>query len=120
MPFANDGLQYFNIAQYQDDNLINSASYPLKVDTLPPVVPTINISNLQPRIGEMVRFEFNSSDSMSGLADYFTIKINGGLELFVKDSYQTSFIRKGRVVATVTAYDIAGNSSESSVIINVQ
>jgi len=93
---------------------IASTVYPVKIDTTPPSAPTIRASASAVRAGEVIRFEFEAADALSGLQPTFYLRQDGSLLLPVGKRFDTAFQKPGIYTITVRVFDNAGNFSDST------
>ena len=116
-----DGEYFLHVAQLVDgDTQSTHAALKFLVDATIPQGPTIKASTLNPRVGETVRFVFSGSDQMSGLQKNFYVSTDGGTLLPIGSSLFTAFNTSGKHTVRVRIYDLAGNYSDNSLVINVK
>jgi hypothetical protein len=109
-----DGTHYFHLST--GDTLV----YKLNIDSTPPDRPLIKASETEIEVGDLVRFELSSADRGSGLQSTFYFQVDGGILLPVRRELSMPFYERGRHTITIKAFDLAGNSSESSLVVNVR
>jgi hypothetical protein len=115
-----DGEYYFHLYNAQGEPIPHFEPFHFKVDTQPPEAPVIRASDLTPRVGEVVRMSFESSDAMSGLQSSYFVKIDGGILLPIGQELFIPFSTVGSHEILVRAYDNANNYSESTVYLDVK
>ena len=114
-----DGVYYFHIAQIKkgSEALGPITTKKVMIDMTPPEIPTIRASESNVPTGQIVRVEFGSKDSLSGLQKNFYVKFNGGLFLPLTSPLMIAY-PKGHHIIIVRAFDVAGNYSDGSIPIN--
>jgi len=114
-----DGIYYFHIME-EKENSINSVShYKVMIDSAPPFLRTIKVSNTNINIGEIVRFAFSGKDELSGIQEVSYIKLNDGIFLPVKPLVYIPFLQRGEHMVTIRIFDKAGNFDDTQVRIKV-
>ncbi|MBI2047706.1 MAG: hypothetical protein HYT27_01065 [Parcubacteria group bacterium] len=113
-----DGTYWFHLLA-EGNGARATSHYKIKIDTSPPIAPDIRASATEVSAGDVVRFEFNAADTLSGLQRAFYISLDtlffpSGRELF------TAFPKKGTYPVSVRVFDNAGNYSESNAYISVK
>ncbi len=90
-------------------------------DATPPLPTLIRASHTRIWTGEVVRFEFEGKDEMSGLQSNYYVKIaESKLFLPVGPQLYTPFLEAGTHIVTVRTFDNAGNFEDNSIEIDVQ
>lgn len=117
-----DGTWYFHIkSRGQTGSFGGTVHFKVQIDNLAPNPPTITLEeNVDANaITGAPNIIFESSDSGSGIASY-DILIDGDLvQEKATSPYKLEKLKKGKVNVEVKAYDRAGNSSSSNLVLNV-
>jgi hypothetical protein len=116
-----DGEYYFHLASVdKEGRFILVDHFKLKIDTTSPSLLDIKYSDSIIKKGEVVRFEFETSDNLSGAdKDLFYVKLNNGTFLPTKSPLYVSFNDLGEHNVSIRSFDKAGNITEKTIIINV-
>ena len=110
----NDGIYYFNLLAWQGNKpLLPAASVKVKIDSSPPDQPVIKLSSTELSKGDILRMEFASNDSLSGLQRNFYVMIDDNYFLPSGSSLFMPFVEAGKHKIIVRAFDNAGNYSDS-------
>jgi hypothetical protein len=112
-----DGVYYFHLRR-RDEGPV--ASYAVKIDTTPPTDVVIKASDTHPLRGDVVRFEFEATDTMSGLQGDYYVSLDGGLFLPVQQTLSMPFLDAGMHTLTVRVFDKANNFAEATTSILVR
>lgn len=120
-----DGEQYFHVAWLKDGMVGQVAHYRVRIDTTAPEAPVIRASQSRVKVGEVVRFEFASSDATSGLQETFYTKIylkghEEQLRLPSASTQSVPFEQPGTYLVEVRAFDNADNYSDTKYVIEVK
>ncbi len=113
-----NGTYYFHIIAEREGNIKEHERHRILVDITPPDSPSIKVSQTEIVSGEIIRFELNGNDDLSGLQKNFYVRVDGGVFLPVGSPLFTTF-PPGKHTVTVRVFDVAGNFSETSVEIKV-
>jgi hypothetical protein len=114
-----DGIFYFKIAPLKNGVRGAISTLVLKVDTTSPDVPTIRVSSLKIKKGEVVRLELSSHDDLSGLEKNFYISSDDSIWVPSFSKLYIPFHEVGVHKLGVRVFDNAQNYSDSQVIITV-
>jgi hypothetical protein len=114
-----DGIYYFKIAPLQNGVQGSTTLLKIKIDTTSPEIPLIKASSQEVHTDEMVRFQFESSDDLSGAQKNFYISVDGSINLPTTPQLYMPFNMAGDHVVKVRVYDNAENYSEASTVIHV-
>lgn len=77
---VNDGIYYFHLyAKDAEGKSGPLSSFKIRIDATPPSAPKIQASSEVVSKGDIVRLDFTSKDSLSGLQSGFYVKINEGI-----------------------------------------
>jgi len=114
-----DGIYYFHVAEEKENGIGSVSHYKIMIDSTPPFLRTIKVSNTDIDVGEIVRFVFSGQDELSGIQDVSYIKINDGIFLPVKQSVYIPFLQRGENIVTIRIFDKAGNFDDTQVRIKV-
>ena len=116
-----DGIHYFHLFATAENGDTKISHYPVRIDSTPPIPPSIKASADEVSTGEVVRFEFSSLDELSRLQRTFYVKLRDdgvffptGPQLFI------AFPKKGKQRITVRVFDRANNYSETQKTIMVR
>jgi hypothetical protein len=114
-----EGIYYFHLLPLSQKKAEKVINYQIKIDATPPAVPVIKVSNMAPVAGEVVRFQFSSTDKIGDLIQAFYVKLDDSTLLPVGGAFAATFNKAGKHTITVRIYDKANNFSESSLTLNV-
>lgn len=116
-----DGVYYFHLAPRKQNSVGQTSHLKIMVDTTPPTLPTIRVSEKKVRAGDVVRFEFSGSgDNLSGLQKNFYVRFGDDGVLFpVLPQLNVPFLEAGTYKIIFRVFDNAGNYSDSSEEISV-
>ncbi|QQG49679.1 MAG: hypothetical protein HZB70_02675 [Candidatus Berkelbacteria bacterium] len=120
-----DGEQYFHVAWLKDGVMGQVAHYRVRIDETAPEAPVVRASQNRVKVGEVVRFEFASSDATSGLQDTFYTKVylkgrEEQLRLPSASTLSVPFEQPGTYFVEVRAFDNADNYSDTKYVIQVE
>lgn len=116
-----DGILYLHVQYFANGDWSNVQTYKLQIDTDSPT--NLSVSTEENEIGGVTLF-MKADDSLSGV-DRFTVKVDAEKPITVKASVRgealldVPFIKTGEHTLIVTAYDSAGNKTETSTTIVV-
>lgn len=115
-----DGVYYFYLAAQKDNMIGPISTYQLRIDTTPPSSPIIRASSLNVRVGDLVRFIFESSDMTSGLQQNYYVKIDNNIFMPCSAQLFLPFYKSGIHTVTVRVFDNANNHSDAHVNVIVK
>jgi len=117
---APEGINYFHLSTTDEKGkLVDSLSYPLKIDNTPPSIPSVSLSGTVIQPNEVVRITFSSSDALSGLQNNFYVSYDNGTFLPAVSPLNAVFTDAGSHNVTIRAYDNAGNFSDNTKSVQV-
>jgi hypothetical protein len=112
-----DGIWIFYLKAKYQTGFSQLASYTLKIDTIPPVVPQPSIeAQFNPNKTNTYQIFFNTTDALSGIESY-EIKFDNGQFVNADSPYTLNDNEKEARLVTVKAIDKAGNASLSTLAI---
>ena len=114
------GTYYFHIQPLKVGKQGVITHYPIHVDIDPPDKPKILASARTVKSGDVVRLNFSSHDSLSGLQKTFYVKIGDSLLLPATAPLFIPLVEKGPIIIVVRAFDQAGNFGDSAIKIEVE
>ncbi len=117
-----DGVYYFHLLPSipGKDSAVPS-HFKIMIDSTAPKPAIIQASEYKVKRGELVRFDFRSSDELSGLQQGFYVKFKKHAQFLpVKPPLYVPFLDKGEYIITIRAFDKANNFSDSSIKIKVE
>lgn len=118
---SSDGIYYFHVASFVDGEIGTINHFKIQIDLTPPVFLNVNASDTVISAGDLVRFEFNSSDSFSGLqSDHFYVKINNQTFLPVTSPLYAPFPKIGNQDVIIRVFDKAGNYTDKKMNVKVK
>lgn len=115
-----DGLYYFNLAEEKNGQLGPITNYKFKVDITPPKDVQLIASQEEVSAGDMVRFMVTATDTASGLASGFYIKVDNHILYPVKNIAYIPFPEAGTYTITARVFDKANNYSDVTKVITVK
>lgn len=115
-----DGLYYFNLAEEKNGQLGPVTNYAFKVDTTPPKDVQLIASQEDLSAGDVVRFMVNATDTASGLASGFYIKVDNHILYPVKNIAYIPFPETGTYTITARIFDKANNYSDVTKVMTVK
>ncbi len=115
-----DGVWYFHLWS-EKNGPDKPVVYKIRSDKTNPQPPTVNVSDAVVAPGELIRIEFSSSDSQSGIEQpYYYVSYNGATFFPIQSPFYTSLPRVGQYTIVIRAFDNAGNHSDTSVNVTVK
>lgn len=114
-----DGIFYFHVAPVKGGVTGPVRHYKVMIDATPPNDVTVRASEDKVSMGDVVRFEFNGQDNMSGLQSTMYIDIDNDSFLPVGSQTYVPMVRIGSVPVRLRVYDRAGNYTEKEKIVRV-
>ncbi|MEW5805369.1 MAG: cohesin domain-containing protein [Patescibacteria group bacterium] len=112
----NDGIYYFHIAGIKNNQLGPVSHYQVKIDSTPPEPIKINTSEKTIKLGELLRVEFETKDTASGIESYY-VKINNNAFFPARSPLFVILDKLGNNTIAVRAFDRANNFRDSEIII---
>ena len=110
-----DGTWYFHVSYLADGVWSKTEHYKLQIDTVDPT--DLRVESHKDDAGK-ITLDIKAGDSLSGI-DHFTVMANSDQPIIVKSdangeaSVEVPFSRLGEHTITVTAFDKAGNKTET-------
>lgn len=115
-----DNIYYFHIRQKLNKEYGPISHFKVKIDTAPPDLPKLRLDRTEIQPGEIVRAEFNGSDTLSGLQRSLYLKVDDSAFFPIVSPVMIPFEKTGEHLITVRAFDLAGNISDASAKIFVR
>ncbi len=112
-----DGTHKISVSQL---NGSGSTTLMVNVDSVPPNDVVLKASETIVGVGDIVRFEIQAKDSLSGLQRTSYLRIDDKLFFPIGNQIHIPFYEKGTYRVTLRAYDNAGNYAEDTVEIRVK
>lgn len=111
-----DGIYYFHLAPKKQNYIGPVSHLKVMVDTTPPALSTIKVSEEKVKMGDVVRFEFSGNgDDQSGLQKNFYVRFDDDGVLFpVLPQLNIPFFETGTHRIILRVFDNAGNYSDST------
>lgn len=116
IPIPGDGIFYFHL-QLSSGGPI--AHYRLQVDTTPPSILSLHLSEDRIVAGDVVRFMFEADDIGSGIQKNYYVDLGNRLFLPIGNELFVPFLDEGDHEVVLRVYDDAGNYAEKSQAIRV-
>lgn len=111
-----DGIYFFHLAVPGEDGVDEVVSrYRVMIDSKPPSFTEARASHSEVKAGEIVRFDFEAEDFLSGRQEGFYIKVNDGIFLPIKPPLYVPLFSPGKYSVTVRAFDKANNFSDTDI-----
>ncbi len=117
VPIFNDGVFYFHLVS-TSGGITNN--YKIKVDKTAPLIKSMLLSSNEIRVGDVVRFLFESEDMMSGVEGNYYVDLGNHLFLPIGLNLFVPFLESGDQNITLRIYDNAGNYSERTDVVKVR
>ncbi len=117
IPIPGDGIFYFHLQLASGGPVVH---YQIKSDKTPPVINTMQSSQENITVGDVVRFSFEADDVSSGVQRNYYVDLGGHLFLPVGKDLFVPFLDVGDQIVTLRVYDNAGNYTDYKKTINVR
>ncbi len=118
-PALENGIQYLHVRFKNNIGWGTTAHYRLAIDTAPPVGFEVAVSEGNPSAVPNPTLSYASADQLSGLLRY-TIRIDNGEKIATTDAtHKLDFLAPGKYTVRVAAEDKAGNSSETTLALEI-
>ncbi len=104
-----DGVYFFHIARESGASETLISRLKILVDTTPPEHVDIKSSADRVKQGDVVRFEFSGSDSLSGVQANYYVSMDGRMFFPSLKRLYIPFLEKGEHTLTLRVFDNAGN-----------
>jgi len=117
-----DGIWYFHANYLADGVWSKTQHFKLQIDTVSPT--NLSVRSEKDDTGKVTLY-MKAGDSLSGI-DHFTVATNGDKPIFVKSdvngeaSVDVPFARVGEHTLIISAYDKAGNKTETKTTITAE
>jgi hypothetical protein len=115
-----DGMYYFHLLPYRDGQIRPISRLKINIDSTSPNIWDILMNNMKVVVGDVVKFDIKSTDSLSGLQDGAYVRIDEGILAPVKTPIYIPFPKKGDYHILFRIFDNAENFQDNSVDINVR
>ncbi len=118
-PALENGIQYLHVRFKNNIGWGTTAHYRLAIDAAPPVGFEVVVVEGNPSAVANPSLSYASADQLSGILDY-TIRINNNEKIRTTDSsYKLDLLAPGKYTVRVAAEDKAGNSSETTLALEI-
>lgn len=111
-----DGLYYFHIQRKSGGPI---SHYLIRSDRTPPIITSMDLSSSSVAVGDVVRFDFDATDNVSGIQRNYYIDLGNDLLLPIGRQLFVPLLSKGSQTIRLRVYDNAGNYAEEMKTIHV-